>query len=65
MHAQRMWERNVSDADVRHALINATTCAAAPHPVEERWRIEGPDIDGDALTPIVVIEDGAIVVTVF
>jgi hypothetical protein len=62
---QRMWERNVSDADVRDALMNATTCVSAPHPAEERWRVEGPDTDGDALTAIVVVEDGAIVVTVF
>ena len=65
-HARRrMWERNVSNDDLRCGLCGATGCTPAPHPHGERWRVEGADLDGDALTCLVAIEDGVIVVTVF
>lgn len=47
--------------DVRHALVNARSC----EPSGERWRIEGPDVDGDGLTLVCVLEAGVVVVTVF
>jgi hypothetical protein len=59
---QRMRERGVAVRDLRHALANATGCARAD---KGRWRVEGPDLAGDEVTAIVVLEDGVIVVTVF
>lgn len=58
---QRMSERNVTFRDVRHALTNARSCSAEG----ERWRVKGPDWDGDDLVLVCVLEDGVIVVTVF
>jgi hypothetical protein len=29
------------------------------------WKVTGPDLDGDALDLVLVIEDGLLVVTVF
>jgi hypothetical protein len=46
---------------VRYALANAERCYAVEN---DRWRVTGPDLDGDELSAIVVIEDGVIVVTV-
>jgi hypothetical protein len=56
--------RNVytSEEDVLHALQNAKQARFQPH--NERWRVEGPDMDGDDLTMSVVIEDGLLVITV-
>ncbi len=50
-------------AHVLHALKNAAECRPATE--ADRWRATGPDLDGDELTAIVVIEDGLIIVTVF
>jgi len=62
-HARkRMRERGVSYEDLRYALTKATHCALQSN---DRWRVLGADLDGDALEVIVVIEDGVIVVTVF
>ena len=63
-HAElRMRERGATFADVRHALVSATTCYAQP---DERWRMEGGcDVDGDALTLIVTFEADVIVGTLF
>jgi Domain of unknown function (DUF4258) len=58
---ERVQERCGSVEHVRHALTNATQCAANG----ARWKATGPDLDGDELTVVVVIEDGVIVVTVF
>ncbi len=49
------------EAHVRYALANAERCYAVEN---DRWRVTGPDLDGDELSAIVVIEDGVIVVTV-
>ena len=57
----RMRQRNVLVRDVRSALMGATSCQAD----REKWRITGPDHDGDLLTCVVVLEDGVLVVTVF
>ena len=50
-------------ADVVHALANAVGCRQAGEP--GKWRADGPDLDGDELTAVVVIEAGLVVVTVF
>lgn len=63
VHArQRMKERGVTFADIEHALVNAKICTLQAN---GRWRVEGPDMDGDGLTSVVVLEAGVVVVTVF
>jgi hypothetical protein len=59
---QRMAERRVRLADLRAALVGATSCRAEP---SERWRVQGPDLDGDDVTVMVVLEGDVVVVTVF
>jgi hypothetical protein len=58
----RMYERCITAEDVRNALTNATECAAAE---KERWKVSGPDLDGEDLTLVVVLEGDVVVVTVF
>lgn len=58
----KMRQRNVRLEDVRSALVRAFRCSAQDN---GRWKVEGPDIDGDDLTVIVLIEDGLIIVTVY
>jgi hypothetical protein len=50
--------------DVRHALMNSRNCrpAGAEHP--ERWKVDGPDLEGDDLTLVVVVDERVIVITV-
>jgi hypothetical protein len=61
-HAQeRMRQRHVRYVDVRNALVHARSCSAEGR----RWRVDGPDMDGDPLQLVVVIDDGLVVVTVF
>jgi len=43
------------------ALKLATACV----PSEGKWKVSGPDLNGDALTAVVALEAGVIVVTVF
>lgn len=57
-----MGERGASVEDVRAALMDAQSCEAAS---DDRWRIEGPDLDGDDVEMIVVVEDDVVVVTLF
>ncbi len=57
-----MHERGVLQADLRHALVNARSCAVQR---SDSWRVEGIDLDGDDLSVVVVIEDGLLVVTLF
>jgi hypothetical protein len=57
----RMRQRNVLVRDIRSALTAASTCL----PDGEKWRVTGPDYDGDPLTCIVLLDDGVLVVTVF
>ena len=59
---QRMRERSVSFADLRHALVNAKRCSAQEN---ERWKVFSTDLDDDDLTVIVALEDDVVVVTVF
>jgi hypothetical protein len=58
-----MRERWVSKEFVIHALKNAKSAKDTETP--NRWRVTGPDSDGDDLTVIVAIEGGVLVVTVF
>lgn len=57
-----MVQRGASEDDVRHALTTATACTVA---ADDRWKVGGVDLEGDALTAVVAIENGVIVVTVF
>jgi hypothetical protein len=59
---QRMKERGVRREDIRHALINVESCKAVR---DERWKVTGPDLDGDALTVVLVIEGDVVVITVY
>ena len=60
---QRMSARGATVAHVLHALSNAAACVASEQ--AGRWKATGPDLDGDSLTAVVIIEDSVIVVTVF
>ncbi len=57
-----MVERGAVPADVRCALMNATGCRAQP---AGTWRVDGSDRDGDAMTVVVALEEGILVVTMF
>ena len=63
-HAEaRMSARSVSRADVRCALVTADVAVAGDNGA---WRVEGGrDLDGEGLAVVVVIDRGAVVVTVF
>jgi hypothetical protein len=62
-HARvRMRERNVTYADLQSALGNATRCRCGN---DDRWNVVGPDLDGEELTVIVIVESDLIVVTVY
>lgn len=66
-HARgRMRERGAQREDIHHALSNATSCKLSNDSTAEvkRWVVEGKDLDGDALHPVVIIKDGLLVVTV-
>ena len=58
-----MYEAGANEADVKHALLHATS--ARHQPSSDRWRIDGPDIDGDSLTVVVYLEAGVVIITVF
>ena len=63
-HARdRMNERGATEQDVITACAYATKCSRGDRP--RRWRVEGPDLDGDALSVVAVIEGGVVVITVF
>lgn len=57
----RMRQRGVQYGDLRCALVGAKGCVADG----EKWKVTGPDLDGDDLTCVVTIEAGVVVVTVF
>jgi hypothetical protein len=62
-HARKeMRECGATQADVRRALMTLQSCELQAN---GRWKVAGPDTHGDALICIVVIEEGAVVVTVF
>ena len=57
-----MHERGVREGDLRNALINAQSATSQK---DDKWKVEGSDLDGDDLTVVVVLEDGLVVVTLF
>lgn len=57
-----MRQRGANLRDVRLALINAMHCTPAE---AGRWRMVGPDADGDELTVIVAFDGLTVVVTIF
>jgi hypothetical protein len=59
---QRMRERGVYREDVRNALTYLETCQPAK---DERWKVAGPDLDGDTLSVLVAIEGDLAVITVY
>jgi hypothetical protein len=59
----RMAQRNVRANDILSALCNAASCSRGNEP--NRWKVVGPDLDGDELAVVVVIEGDVVVVTVF
>jgi hypothetical protein len=62
-HARkRMGERGVTFRDLRHSLVNAASCTAQEN---DRWRVATADLDGDALTVVVVFEDDVVVITLY
>jgi ribosomal protein L15E len=60
---ERMRLRKVLPADLHHALCQAQACSWQAD--TKRWRVTGPDRDGDAVDVVVVLEDGLVVVTVY
>lgn len=60
---QRAARRGVTSKDIRHGLANARE--ATWQTDHATWKVEGSDLDGDALTLAVAIEASVIVVTVF
>ena len=61
--AQRMRQRRARRDDVLRGIATAT--AAAPQPDRGTWRLDGVDLDGDALTTVCALRDGVLVVTVY
>jgi hypothetical protein len=59
---ERMGQRGVGEQDVRKALVHANRCQEGNEP--NRWKVTGPDVDGDALDIVVVIDDGLLIITV-
>lgn len=57
-----MAQRNLKPGDLRSALVSAASCKDQR---DGKWKVTGPDLDGDALDVVVVIEAGVLVVTVF
>ena len=56
---QRLRDGDLTMADVRHALAGARVCMARG---DGTFRVGGPDLDGAALSLIVLVEDDSVVV---
>lgn len=54
---------HATEADVIEALINGTRCRRGAKP--GRWVITGMGLDGIVLEPVVVFDDGVLVITVW
>jgi hypothetical protein len=59
---ERMRDRSVTEADLRHALVNAQWCSLQKN---GNWRVESSDLDGQNLSLVVAIDDGVVVVKLF
>jgi hypothetical protein len=57
-----MDDHGLSEEDLCNALMMAVSCEAQP---PDRWKVEGPDLEGDPWTVVVEIEQDVVVVTVF
>lgn len=60
---ERHQARAISEADIRRCARTART--AQWQEAHESWRIEGTDTDGARLVVAAVLEDEALIVTVF
>ena len=58
-----MKKRGASYEDVRHALSTATGCDVGNEP--ETWKVTSADLDGDAMTLVVTLDDGVVVITLY
>jgi len=61
--ATRMQKRSITSADIQACGRTAKTCRMQPE--RRTWRIEGKDLDGEALTVICAADDGVFIVTLF
>lgn len=60
----RARQRGASFAHVRCALSKASDCKLNAQR-EGSWQVTGPDLDGDELTCVCVIEDAVVVITLY
>lgn len=61
---KEMRECGAEPEDAQHALANATGCKVSKDG-PGRWETTGPDLDGEVLTCVVVLDDGVVVITVW
>lgn len=61
---EEMRECGAEPEDAQHALTNATGCKLSKDD-PARWKTTGPDLDGEELTCVVVLDDGVVVITVW
>jgi hypothetical protein len=56
-----MRERQVQWSDILCVLLSPASCLAN----NDKWKVDGFDLDDDPLTCIVALEDEVIVITIF
>ncbi len=62
LHAkQRMSERNITHADVRHCGLDAVAFRQS----DGKFKVVGRDLDSERLTLICVFEDGVLIISAF
>jgi hypothetical protein len=61
---EEMGECGAEPEDAQHALANATGCELSEDG-PGRWETTGPDLNGEVLTCVVVLDDGVVVITVW
>lgn len=59
----RLSQRNFTASDVLHAMTNLRT--ASHQKFNDRWLSTGPSLDGRSCRLVIVIEENAVVVTVW
>ena len=60
-----MPKRDISLDNVLCALMNASSCRPEGEPGDDKYVAVGPDLDGDRLQVVVVIEGDLFVITAF
>ena len=68
LQRERMSQRGGSRHDVVHALAHGTSCRLsgdAGAAGQDRWIVDGKDVDGWDLTVVAEIDNGVIVITMF